>query len=72
MRKKEVQDFFVYLIVVDLINWPLFHFVGVVGVAMNQIIDKIVGLAINKAISIGEKVAISFFKLFLQQIIMSF
>lgn len=46
---------------IDLVNQSHFHFVKVVEVAKDFIID----LAINKAISIKKIIIISFFELFL-------
>ena len=49
------------IIVIDLANQPCFF----VRAIMSLDIGRMIGLAINRAISIGMNIAISFFKLFL-------
>ena len=54
ISKKKVQNFFVGLVVMYLIDWPCFFLIAV---------NLIVSLAIGRAISIEKKFAISFFGL---------
>ena len=46
---------------VEPISWPHFCFIGVV---VNLNIDKVIGLAIDRAVLMGRKITISFSKLF--------
>ena len=50
---------------INLISWLYFYFFKAIRIVIGQIINKIVGLAINRAISIEKKVTINFFELFL-------
>ena len=61
INKTEVQDFFVYLVVINLVYWLYFYFIRVVKVAMGLIIS----LVINRVVLASSKIIIDFFKLFL-------
>ena len=72
IKKRKVQDFFVYLIVINLIDWSCFCFIGTVKITIDLAINRVVSFAISRAMSIKKKIAVSFSRLSLQQAMMRF
>ena len=54
-----------YLIIIELTDWPCFHFIKIFIMDLTISLGKVDSLAINRIILTKKKVAISVFGLFL-------